>query len=103
MIKQWQLGKWRIWVLSGARGPNFSSAEEIIDQLELEKLYTMLAGWEIRKKFSYYWIAQSFFRKTEKWTIDGDEITKEILNLPLNDYSTYPELFAVKQNYCTFV
>ena len=63
----------------------------------------MLAGWEICENLSSYWIAKSFFRKTEKWTIEGDEITKELLNLQINDYYTYPEVFAVKQNYCTFV
>ena len=42
-------------------------------------------------------------RKTEKWTIKENEITKELLNLELNGYYYYPEIFPVKQNYCTFV
>ena len=45
----------------------------------------------------------TLFRKTEKWTIKENEITKELLNLELSGYNIYPELFAVKQNYCTFL
>jgi len=38
--------------------------------------------------------------KTEKWTIKEDEIKQEILDLELNYYYLYPELFAVADNYC---
>jgi len=41
--------------------------------------------------------------KTEKWTIEESEITKELLNLELNNYYMYPEVFASKKNYCTFM
>ena len=33
----------------------------------------------------------------------GNEITKELLDLLLNDYYRYPEVFPVNRNYCTFV
>ena len=59
---------------------------------------TLSSTWRPRVK-----IYLTLYRKTEKWTINEKGITKELLNLELNDYSWYPEVFVVKQNYCTFV
>ena len=40
------------------------------------------------------------FRKTEKWTIEADGIKKELLDLELNSYYYYPEIFLVNDDYC---
>ena len=37
---------------------------------------------------------------TEKWVLQVDQIEKELLDLTLDDYHHYPELFAVNENYC---
>ena len=48
-------------------------------------------------------IIRNPFRKTERWTIEENQITKELLDLELDNYSYFPELFAVNRNYCTFL
>ena len=52
--------------------------------------------------FNYSWFMNYFllFRKTEKWTIKADGIKKELLDLELNWYSYYPEIFLVNDGYC---
>ena len=36
----------------------------------------------------------------EKWVVEGDQIEKKLLDLTLDNYSIYPELFAVSDDYC---
>ena len=37
---------------------------------------------------------------TERWTIEENKITLELLDLDLKGYYAYPEVFAVDRNYC---
>lgn len=40
-------------------------------------------------------------RQTEKWVVEEDRIVKELLDLTLDGYTPYAELFAVSDDYCT--
>ena len=55
-------------------------------------------GFSYSRLFNYFLI----FRKIEKWTIEASGITKELLDLELNEYWFYPEIFIISYDYCKY-
>ena len=45
-------------------------------------------------------LKSNFAFSVEKWTFNGDEIAQELLDLQLDYYNYYPEVFAIEPNYC---
>ena len=63
-----------------------------------------LPHWWMGEKVSFeiFFIHRLFliFRKIEKWTIKANETTQELIDLELDNYGWYPEIFLVNNDYC---